>query len=67
MNPETITPSELSSFLQQVITKGGRSIDERKKLRMVIVRHGSELAERAANKAKQKALHNGKPALAATA
>ncbi len=65
MNPETITPAELSSFLQQVITKGGRSIEERKKLRMTIIRHGSELAERAASKAKQKAALNGKPALAA--
>jgi hypothetical protein len=67
MNPETITPAELSSFLQQVITKGGRSIDERKKLRLVIARHGSELADKARNKAKEKAVHNGKPALAATA
>jgi hypothetical protein len=65
LNPINVTKDELSSFLKQVAEKGGRSKEERNALRMVIVRHGSLLAE-SANKRKEQ-VASTKPQLAAAA
>ena len=66
MNVATLTPAELSNFLQQVVTRGGATLDDRKKLILTIIRHGSELAERRQQKrdAKAAAASNGVSAMA---
>jgi hypothetical protein len=66
MDPRTITPAELSSFLDQVALKGGSSKEERKALKQIIMKHGSALAEQAIAKHKLSAAVNGhaKPAMA---
>lgn len=59
MNPKTITPSELGSFLEQVITQGGATQEERKKLRQVIMRYGSELDQKRRAAIEKNAQKNG--------
>lgn len=64
LNPETISKDELDRFLSLVASHGGKTQEERNKLRMTIVRHGTRLQD-AANKRKEAAVAGKQPALAA--